>query len=376
MAAPLAAKAIISVARSKTGRRVISGVLLFVLAIVSIPVFLVGGAVTVLSGGSSPESCEPPSKAEGFTSEQLANAQTIAAVGDELKVPEAGVKIAVMVALVESELTNLANSTVPESVKLPHQGKPGDNADSVGVFQQRPSQGWGTVKELMTPTFAAKAFFGGKSGPNGGDPAGLLDIEGWESMTAGAAAQAVQGSKLPHKYAERSFDADTVMKAVAGTVTDCENTNPGEVPPKVVGGWSNPVGLQPWATYPGHSGGAIDVWVGVGTPIYAAAAGVVHDLSEGCGGLVLGVQHDPQYTTVSAHLSQMVVKAGTQVKAGQLIGYSGATGACVDGAHLHFEVRTGPNPNMFGTFVPAYKFLRERGITMGPCQWGCHLYPM
>lgn len=376
MAAPLAAKAIIAVARSKTGRRVISGVLLFVLAIVSIPVFLVGGAVVVLTGGSETESCEPPSKAEGFTSEQLANAQTIATVGDELKVPESGVKIAVMVALVESELTNLANTTVPESIKLPHQGEPGNNHDSVGVFQQRPSQGWGTVNELMTPAFAAKAFFGGKTGPNGGDPAGLLDIKGWESMTSGAAAQAVQGSKMPHKYAERSFDADTVMKAVAGTVAECTETNPGGIPPKVVGGWANPIGLQPWATYPGHSGGAIDVWVGVGTPVYAAAAGVVHDLSEGCGGLVLGVQHDPQHTTVSAHLSQQLVKTGAKVKAGQIIGYSGASGSCVDGAHLHFEVRTGPNPNMFGTFTPAHKFLRERGIKMGPCMGGCSLYPM
>lgn len=147
-------------------------------------------------------------------------------------------------------------------------------------------------------------------------------------------------------------------------------------PHAVVGGWTNPVGMQPWATRSNHSGGAMDVWVGVGTPVYAPAAGIIHNLSDSCGGLVIGVQHDANYTTAFAHMSSMAVRPGQQVTAGELIGYSGESGSCVNGAHLHFEVRVGPNPNMWGNFIPAYRFMRENGIEMGPCQAGCGIYPM
>lgn len=376
MAAPIAAKAAIQVAQSKTGRRIIGGILAMILLIVMTPVFIIGGAVTMIAGAAQ-AACAGPGTAEGFSSEQLANAQTIVTVGKKQQVPESGLKIAIMVALVESGLQNRANSTIPESLKIPHQGTPGSDHDSVGIFQQRPSSGWGTVKELMTPSFAAGAFFGGTAGPNGGSPRGLLDVSGWEAMSLGTAAQTVQVSAFPDRYAERSTDADRVLAAVGGGSTEnCDAENAGGVPPTVVGGWANPVGMQPWATYPNHSGGAMDIWVGVGTPIYAPAAGRVWDLSEGCGGLVLGIQHDVQYTTAFAHMSKFAVQPGQSVKAGQLIGYSGATGTCVQGAHLHFEVRTGSDPNRHGSFVPAYQFMRQVGIPMGPCMGGCSLYPM
>ncbi|WP_075205410.1 M23 family metallopeptidase, partial [Leucobacter musarum] len=305
---------------------------------------------------------------------QLANAQAIQQAATDLKVPAGGVKIAVMVALVESNLTNLANVSVPDSLLVPNEGTPGADHDSVGIMQQRPSSGWGTVSELMTPSFAARAFFGGPSGPNGGSPRGLLDVDGWESMEPGVAAQTVQVSAFPDRYQERAGDADAVLAAIGAGGAAC--TGQEGTPPQVVGGWANPVGMQSWGTYPDHAGGAMDIHVDVGTPVYAPAAGTIFDLSESCGGQVLGVQHDLQYTTAFAHLSAFAVSPGDHVKAGQLIGYSGASGTCVQGAHLHFEVRVGSNPKLWGNFTPAYKFMREQGIVMGECTTGCDLYPM
>jgi len=74
--------------------------------------------------------------------------------------------------------------------------------DSVGLFQQRPSSGWGTVAQLTTPQYAARLFFGGPTNPNAGKTRGLLDISGWSSMTVTQAAQKVQKSAHPEAYAK------------------------------------------------------------------------------------------------------------------------------------------------------------------------------
>jgi len=72
----------------------------------------------------------------------------------------------------------------------------------VGLFQQRPSSGWGTVSELTTPAHAARLFYGGPTNPNKGITRGLLDISGWQNMTLTDAAQAVQISAYPDAYAK------------------------------------------------------------------------------------------------------------------------------------------------------------------------------
>ena len=73
--------------------------------------------------------------------------------------------------------------------------------DSLGLFQQRPSTGWGTAAEVRDPVRATKAFFGGRSDPNGTRTRGLLDIAGWQSLSFAQAAQAVQISAYPDRYA-------------------------------------------------------------------------------------------------------------------------------------------------------------------------------
>lgn len=91
-----------------------------------------------------------------------------------------------------------------------------------------------------------------------------------------------------------------------------------------------------------HTG--VDITAKVGTPVYAAADGIVHSAQyAGRYGRLVVIDHGSGITTWYAHLSQFQVLAGEEVRRGQLIGNSGATGR-VSGPHLHFEVRQGGNP--------------------------------
>jgi murein DD-endopeptidase MepM/ murein hydrolase activator NlpD len=91
-----------------------------------------------------------------------------------------------------------------------------------------------------------------------------------------------------------------------------------------------------------HTG--VDFAVPAGTPILAATDGIVFSATERPAyGLAVVIDHGGRLATVSAHMSGMVVDAGDHVRAGQLIGYVGSTGAST-GPHLHFEVRLGGKP--------------------------------
>ncbi len=126
-----------------------------------------------------------------LTDEMRANAVIIVETGRSLGVPDAGIVVALAAAAQESSLRNL------------HRG----DQDSQGLFQQRPSEGWGTVDEVLDPVRATTAFYGGAANPNPGRTLGLLDIEGWEAMTVTEAAQAVQLSAHPDHYAKWEISA-------------------------------------------------------------------------------------------------------------------------------------------------------------------------
>lgn len=127
------------------------------------------------------------SNGTAILSESMAqHARVIIDVGRSLGVPDEGIVIALATAMQESTMRNLDW---------------GDR-DSVGLFQQRPSAGWGTVAQLTDPHHAATLFYGGPSNPNAGITRGLLDIPGWQSMTLTQAAQAVQISAFPDAYAK------------------------------------------------------------------------------------------------------------------------------------------------------------------------------
>lgn len=152
-----------------------------------------------------------------LTAAQVKVALAFIGVGKQLSVSDAGLQIAIMVGLQESGLRMLANSSVSASMTFTHDGV-GSDHDSLGSAQQRPSAGWGSVAELMSPVYDAQAFFGGTSGPNHGSPRGLLDVPGWASMTKGEAAQAIQVSAYPELYAQWEGEATSIVAALkAGT---------------------------------------------------------------------------------------------------------------------------------------------------------------
>lgn len=148
-----------------------------------------------------------------LTSRQMAVAGAYISGGIQLDVPRDGQIIAIMMALQESSLRILANANVPESLSFPHDGV-GSDHDSLGSAQQRPAAGWGSVAQLMDAAYNVRAFYGGPSGPNHSSPHGLLDISGWQFMSKGQAAQAVQVSAFPELYARWEPQATAIVDAL------------------------------------------------------------------------------------------------------------------------------------------------------------------
>jgi len=133
-----------------------------------------------------------------LTREMAANARTVVSIGRSLGVPEYGLVVALAAAAQESGLRNLTY---------------GDR-DSIGLFQQRPSTGWGTPTQILEPTYAARLFFGGPKNPNAANTRGLLDIPGWQAKSVTDAAQSVQLSGFPTAYAKWETSARSWLAAI------------------------------------------------------------------------------------------------------------------------------------------------------------------
>ena len=121
--------------------------------------------------------------------EQAENAATIAAVAARRQLPARAVSIALATAYQESDLENIDY---------------GDR-DSLGLFQQRPSQGWGTQAEVQDPVYAANAFYDA-----------LEKVDDYRSMEITVAAQRVQRSGFPDAYADHESDARVLASALSG----------------------------------------------------------------------------------------------------------------------------------------------------------------
>lgn len=154
---------------------------------------------------------------------ELGYASQIAATATTEGISDDAIVIAFMTVLVESKFKMYASDKYPETEKLPHDAV-GSDHDSVGLFQQRPQSGWGTPTLLMDVAYSAKAFWGGPTGPNAGNPPGLLDIKDWAVLPKGTAAQSVQRSAFPDEYAKwetAATDLLSVVKGVGATTTGC-----------------------------------------------------------------------------------------------------------------------------------------------------------
>lgn len=151
------------------------------------------GQKLAVQGTPSPVAPPAPAPASGggqqaaaLSAEQASNAALIIRIGRELGVSDRAIAIALATGMVESGLRNLDW---------------GDR-DSLGIFQQRPSTGWGTPGQIMDADRSTRVFYGGQNDPNGQMTRGLLDIAGWENLSFTSAAQAVQISAYPDKYGQ------------------------------------------------------------------------------------------------------------------------------------------------------------------------------
>lgn len=121
--------------------------------------------------------------------DQAQNAALAAAVATRRGMPARAVTIGIATALQESRLVNIDY---------------GDR-DSVGLFQQRPSQGWGTVEQIMDPVYSTTKFF-----------EGLEKVPGYQDLEITQAAQAVQRSAFPDAYAQHEVRARAWASALTG----------------------------------------------------------------------------------------------------------------------------------------------------------------
>ncbi|MFC8797101.1 M23 family metallopeptidase [Promicromonospora sp. NPDC057138] len=348
--------------------------LLAVLVLLPGPVLVAAGTAVVTSA-TSHAACGPTAvgvpdaltatAADGVTVHldrvQLAHAATIVNVGARIDgVGRDGVLVALMAALTESRLRMLANTgAYPSSARFPHDGDASDH-DSLGLFQMRPAAGWGSVAELMDPQYQARAFFGGPDGPNSGSPRGLLDVPGWQDLPKGAAAQAVEVSAFPDRYAAYEPVARAILAAItrSGADTPASTTDepaaPASAAARVVFPLPDGAGkrlsgfgyrIHPiFRTTRLHEG--TDYAAPPGTPVLAVADGVVSFAGPytGAGNMIVLDHHvDGQdVSTAYFHLldGSFLVTDGDQVRAGQQIAGVGSTGDST-GPHLHLEVHPG-----------------------------------
>lgn len=130
--------------------------------------------------------------------EQVPYAKTIQATGVAMNIPARGQIVALATALQESGLHNLTY---------------GDR-DSLGLFQQRPSQGWGTATEVLDPVHASTRFY-----------EALEKVSGWQSLSVTQAAQAVQQSGYPEAYAKWEPLATALQQAIGPLLAKAGGTS-------------------------------------------------------------------------------------------------------------------------------------------------------
>jgi hypothetical protein len=179
-------------APGRSPRRRRTGLALLAVGAVGVAAVLVGtDAVRDLNPFSPAPGCE--ATVDGTTvelsTEQAENAALIAALAVRRGLPARAATIALATAYQESDLVNVEYG----------------DADSLGLFQQRPSQGWGTEEQVLDPVYAANAFYDA-----------LEEVEDYRSMEITVAAQTVQRSAFPDAYADHEADARVLASALTG----------------------------------------------------------------------------------------------------------------------------------------------------------------
>ena len=160
-----------------------------------------GASGTVSGTAVSVQSGDLPAKVGPYSGDQVKNAAAIISIGKQRGLTQHAQQTALMAAMTESTLNNLS----------------GGDRDSAGLFQMRPSQGWGTQAQVTDISYAINLFY-----------ERLVKVPGWDSMSPGEAAQSVEGSAFPDAYATKAANAVEMMNALSGvTVSTVSQTTEG-----------------------------------------------------------------------------------------------------------------------------------------------------
>jgi hypothetical protein len=315
-----------------------------------------------------------------YSSEQIKNAAIIISVGKQLKLPPRAWVIAVATAMQESNLKNLG-----------HLGKRNDH-DSLGLFQQRPSSGWGSPAQVTDPVYAATKFYGK-----------LRKVKNWDRLALTRAAQRVQISAYPGAYAKHEPVATHIVNMLADGAANAVGNSLAMTCPAIgevsASGWTSPLaasgkGLKRsqkmvvgsgfrTASRPRHQG--VDLIIGTGNPVRSVASGVISRIKcdetfsgrkdcdvpgypgkGGCGWM-LEIRHPGKIMTRYCHLVRRPdVQVGQKVAAGQVVATSGTSGNS-SGPHLHFEVHLN-NDRSSASAVDPVQFMAQRGSPLGAAQ--------
>jgi murein DD-endopeptidase MepM/ murein hydrolase activator NlpD len=372
-----AKKAAASCAKSQAGP-VIAGIsaflIILLLALSIFSAFLMGGGGVLTT---PPESaCVAPDGGGVPVSDgtKLGNAKIIIAVAANMGLPRSAADIGVMTALTESGLVNVNFG----------------DADSVGLFQQRPSQGWGTVEQIMDPEYSSRKFFTALKGLN----PKFYTMKPWEAAQKVQRSAFANGSNYAKQYPTATSTVETILaqepslalqisnnagnvqflypklntataaaptpSPKVGTVSgfpviketetelvgmsDGSTTNLPRRVPVANPTWGAAFGEKDpaWAATGGFHTGQ-DFPATKGTPVFATTSGVVKKVSllttsYGKHVVIAHAQFGAKKTeTLYAHMSEVLVKEGQQVTMFTQIGKVGSTGNA-NGNHLHFEV--------------------------------------
>jgi cell wall-associated NlpC family hydrolase len=250
-----------------------------------------------------------------LTATQVTDAQVIDSVATSMQLPQRAAVIAIATAMQESRLINLPDGT----------------SDSLGLFQQRPSQGWGTPAQIMQPVYATTRFL-----------QALIAIPNWQNLPLTVAAQDVQHSRFPDAYAQWEPLATALAGTFNGTATACLTDNSSSAVPatgttRLPEGFRLPSGAKPLAataiSYALAQLGKPYIWGGVGPAGYD------------CSGLVMKAYQAagvslPRTTFQQVNVGTAVYSI-SQLEPGDLIFTPGSDGTSTSPGHVGMYIGNG-----------------------------------
>jgi len=285
-------------------------------ALVLVVALTAGGASAITPATVNSISCAAPVAAGtpilsgvNLTSQQISNAQIIYQVSVDLQLPQQAAVVAIATAMQESSLINL----------------PTGDLDSVGLFQQRPSEGWGAPSQLMDPVYASKAFY-----------SRLVQVPNWQNLPVTVAAQAVQQSGHPDAYAQWETLARQLVATVSGGASDCSGgttdgnggtiTSPVQLPVGFSLPAGTPVQIVTAIKYAVSKLGMPYQWGGTGNPSYD------------CSGLMMMAYQAAGVTITRTTYTQVYdgtpVYNASDLKPGDLIFTAGSDGTATNPGHV------------------------------------------